>query len=343
MIKVGIVGATGMVGQRFVDLLRDHPWFETTTFTTSERNVGKRYEEAVNWFFDSDIPDNARDIVCKPTTVNSFEDVDLVFSAIPGNVASTLEFEIAGSGIPVFSNVGVNRMEEDVPLVVPEINSDHLQLIDRQKEERGIDGYVVTNPNCSTIILTLALKPLMDFGLKKVTVATMQSISGAGYAGVPSMVILDNIVPYISNEEDKVETEPQKILGTLKDGKIDHAKIDISATCTRVPVIYGHTMSAWAEMERDVTLEDLKDAFINFKQPLSSPSAPDTVVRVMDDPFRPQPRLDANRGNGMTVSVGRLTKLEKTLRFVVTGHNTIRGASGASILNAEFLKVQGDL
>ena len=332
MIEVGVLGATGAVGQRFVQLLAGHPWFHLKMVTASERSAGKTYRDAVNWRLDVPFPDETGDLIVKPTTVESVKDLDFVFSAMPADVAGPLEIDIANAGVGVFSNAASHRMDPDVPLVVPELNPDHLGLIDVQ-HDAGRDGFIVTNPNCSTIVLTLALTPIRDIGFSDLRVATMQAFSGAGFEGISAMSIYDNVVPYISSEEEKMEQETQKILGSFDGAEIIRAPFDVSASCHRVPVIDGHTMAVWLDTNR--TPEEVTELYRTYKPPFSGlPHQPAESVHLFDEPDRPQPRLDRNRGDGMTVSVGRI---REGLRFVAMGHNTIRGAAGASILNAELI------
>ena len=339
-IKAGVLGATGAVGQRFIQALENHPWFEITSLAASERSAGKTYSKAANWRLESKIPDSVKDMEVVPVDPKKV-DADVVFSALPSDYAKTVEAEFAKDGFAVASNASAFRMGEDIPLVVPEVNADHLGLIDVQQDNRGWDGYIVTNPNCSTIIMVPTLKPLMQFGLESVQVATMQAISGAGYDGVASMAILDNIVPYIGGEEDKMETEPQKLLGEFDGSQIVFADIDVTASCNRVPVMDGHTECIWAKMTDNPTPEQVKEAFLNFKPDLGDlPTEPEQVIIVREEDDRPQPRLDRNMGDGMSVSVGRI---REGIRYTAMGHNTIRGAAGASVLNAELLHKMGKL
>lgn len=290
------------------------------------------------------MPESVKDITVVNTDPKEVEDVDILFSALPSNIAAKVEPKFAEKYI-VASNASAMRMEPDVPLLIPEVNPESLDLIEIQQEKRGWEGFIVTNPNCSTIALTLTLKPIYDlFDIKRVYVATMQAVSGAGYAGVPSMAILDNIIPFISGEEEKIETETLKILGTLKDDSIEPAKFKITASCHRVPVLDGHTEAVFIELEENFDIEDIKDAMAKFKglpQKLNLPSAPKKPIIVLDDEDRPQPRIDRDNENGMAVTVGRLRKdntIENSLKYVLVGHNTIRGAAGASVLNAELIK-----
>ncbi|WP_421908400.1 aspartate-semialdehyde dehydrogenase [Methanolacinia petrolearia] len=332
MINVGVLGATGAVGQRFVQLLSDHPWFNLQTLTASERSAGKSYCDAVNWRLDEPFPESAGEIIVKDTTVDCVKDLDLVFSALPADLAGGLETAIADAGVGVFSNASSHRMDVDVPLVVPEVNPDHLGLIDVQRD-RGRDGFIVTNPNCSTIVMVMALNPIRNRSFSDVRVATMQAISGAGFQGVSAMEIYDNVVPYIGSEEKKMETEPLKIMGRLDGSVIQNAGFSVSTSCHRVPVIDGHTLAIWADVKEEPDL--IKDDFRNYRAPFSGlPTQPTKSIHFFDkEQDRPQPRLDRRRGDGMTVSVGRV---REGLRFIAMGHNTIRGAAGASVMNAEL-------
>jgi aspartate-semialdehyde dehydrogenase len=335
MINVGVLGATGAVGQRFVQLLAEHPWFNLTTLTASERSAGKLYRDVVKWRLDVPFPEQAGDIRVSPTDVSSLKGVDLVFSALPAEIAGGIEAGCARAGLGVCSNASSHRMDPDVPLVVTEVNPEHLGLIDIQRD-RGQDGFIVTNPNCSTIVMTLALAPIRNFRFRDLRVATMQAVSGAGFEGVPAMGIFDNVIPYIGQEEQKMETETLKIMGTLDGGVVKPAPYRVSASCHRVPVLDGHTMAIWADIPDPV--DKVREAFLNYIPPIPPlPTLPDKSVRFFDEPDRPQPRLDRMRGRGMTVSVGRL---REGIRFIAMGHNTIRGAAGASVLNAELISTK---
>ena len=332
MINVGVLGATGAVGQRFVQLLAEHPWFNLTALTASDRSAGKRYGEVVNWRLDVPFPKNVADIKIRTTDVKSLKDVDLVFSALPAEVATGVETACADAGLGVCSNASSHRMEPLVPLVVPEVNPDHLGLIDAQRDA-GREGFIVTNPNCSTIVMCLSLAPLMKFAWTDIRVATMQAISGAGFQGVPAMGIYDNVIPYIGSEEQKMETETLKIMGRLDGGRVKPAPFRVSASCHRVPVLDGHTMAVWIDIREPA--EKVIEAFRTYVPPISGlPTQPEESVLYIGEQDRPQPRLDRNRGNGMTVSVGRV---REGIRYVTMGHNTIRGAAGASVLNAELI------
>jgi len=333
MINVGVLGATGAVGQRFVELLADHPWFKLTTLAASERSAGKPYSSVVKWRLDTPFPEKIGKIKIVPTSPKAMKNVDLVFSALPAEIATDVENEFADADIAVCSNASSHRMEPTIPLVVPEVNPEHLGLIDVQKDA-GRDGFIVTNPNCSTIMMVTALAPLRKFAFTDIRVATMQAISGAGFEGVAAMAIYDNVIPYIGKEEEKMETETLKIMGTLKGNRVKDAAFRVSASCHRVPVIDGHTMAVWADIREPVAT--LKKAFREYKPPIKGlPTQPAESIHFFDEePDRPQPRLDRMRGKGMTVSVGRL---REGVRFVAMGHNTIRGAAGASVLNAELI------
>lgn len=334
-VKVGILGATGMVGQRFMALLDDHPWFKVTELVASERSAGKTYAEAAPWVLDGDPPAWAAEKRLKLPTDDL--DVDLVFSAIPAGKAGPVESALAARGIHVFTNARDHRWDADVPLLLPEVNPDHLALVDRQKTP----GKIVTNGNCSTIAMLMSLAPLHQaFGATRVFVTTYQALSGAGYPGVPSLQIQGNIVPYIGGEEEKVERETTKFLGKLGPDGVTPASIGVSATCVRVAVADGHTCAVHAEFERKPTPEDAARALSEWRgapQKLKLPSAPQRPVHVRSEPDRPQPRKDAGAEKGMAATVGRLRKDNLfDLRWVVCASNTIRGAAGSNVLGAEL-------
>lgn len=344
--EVGILGATGMVGQRFVQLLADHPWFEITALSASERSVGMPYGEACHWVVSSDMPGVVKEMVvqeCKPNLA-----CRLVFSALPAEVAGSVEEEFAAAGYAVSSNARNHRFAPDVPLLVPEVNPDHLALVVIQRRRRGWKGFIVTNPNCSTAQLVLALKPLWDrFGITALSVATMQALSGAGYPGVPSLDILDNVIPYIAGEEGKLESEPLKLLGRLEGEAVEEAEMTISAQCHRVATREGHLEAVSVKLGQEASVEEVVEALWDFRGPLQDlglPSAPERPIVVRGENDRPQPRLDRDEGRGMSVVVGRVRECPVLdYKFVLLGHNTIRGAAGAAILNAELLKVKGYL
>ena len=343
--KVGILGATGAVGQRMIELLADHPWFTVSEVAASERSAGKLYRDAARWTLDGSAPAAAGALTVKPVVPPL--DCDLVLSGLDSSVAGPIEEEFAAAGYPVLSNSSNHRMAEDVPLVIPEVNPDHLDILPLQKKRRGYTtGCLITNSNCTTMGLAMALKPLNDaFGVKEVMAVTMQAISGAGYPGVPSLDILDNVIPHIGGEEDKVETEPRKILGRLTGGAVEFAKMKISAMCNRVHVLDGHTECVSVRLERKATVKDLAKVLAEFSgepQRLRLPTAPEHPILVTEQPDRPQPRRDRNAGKGMSVVVGRLRPCEiLDFKFTLLVHNTIRGAAGAAILNAELLAERG--
>lgn len=344
MVKVGVLGATGMVGQRFIQILDQHPDFEISALTASSRSAGKRYEDATTWYLDDAMPESVKDIIVTDTNPDDVSNnVEIVFSSLPTEFAKVIEPKFAESYV-VASNASAMRMEEDVPLVIPEVNPEFLDLIEVQQKNRGWDGFIVTNPNCSTIALTLTLKPIYDnFNIKRVYVSTMQAVSGAGYNGVPSMAIVDNLVPYIGSEEEKMESETLHLLGSLNGGEVENAKFPLSASCHRISVIDGHTEAVFIELEDKVDIPKIQSSLENFKglpQELDLYSAPKNPVIVRPELDRPQPRMDRNAENGMAVSLGRLRKdesMDNSFKYVLVGHNTIRGAAGASILNAELI------
>lgn len=343
-LRVGILGATGAVGQKFVSLLKDHPWFTVTALAASDRSAGKTYRKATNWIGEEPIPTHIAEMDVVPAVTDL--DCDFVFSGLDASVAGEIELEFATAGYPVISNARNFRMHDSVPLLIPEVNPDHIELIDSQLWSDT--GYIVTNPNCSTVGLTIALAPLYHrFGIERVQVTTLQALSGAGYPGVPALDILGNAIPFIGGEEEKVETEPQKILGKQDGRRVTPASITISAQCNRVPVINGHLETVSVKLSTVRTVEEVKEAFKNFANPIGGlglPSEPERVINVLDDPRFPQPRLHANSGNGMTVSIGRIRNCPVLdFKFVVLSHNTIRGAAGGAILNAEWLVHQGKL
>ncbi len=350
-VKVAVLGATGLVGQKFIQLLSNHPWFEVVAVTASERNIGKRYGEAVSWYHEGGVPEYVKDLVLKRSDPNEIpDDVEYVFSALPKTVAREVEPLFARKGFKVISNAGAFRMDPDIPLIIPEINWDHIGLISVQRRRRGWRGVIVKNSNCTTAILVLSLKPLIDyFGVRRVIVTTMQALSGAGYRGVPSMAIIDNIVPYIEGEEWKVENEGLKILGRFLKDHVEYADIKISATTTRVPTLYGHLESVHVELKnKPKSLDEIVDAMESFKgipQKLGLPLAPKKPVLVVSAPDRPQPRLDRNVDKGMAVVVGRLSWAsnigDNWVKYVVLGHNLVRGAAGNTILIAEAMFKQG--
>ncbi|MGO9642784.1 MAG: aspartate-semialdehyde dehydrogenase [Candidatus Acidiferrales bacterium] len=344
-LRAGLLGATGTVGQRFIQMLANHPQFEVTALAASDRSQNKPYAEACTWRLLGEMPAAVRNLpVCAPEPPL---DCDFVFSSLPSDCARDVEEQFARAGYPVVSNSAAWRMEPDVPLLIPEINPEHLGTIEAQQRNRGFGrGYLVTNPNCSTIILVLALAPLeAQFGLEAVTATTMQALSGAGYPGVASLDIADNVLPYISQEEEKMEREARKILGRLDGAALREAPVKISAQCNRVNVTDGHLVAAKVKLAKPARLEEVRRALESFSglpQQLGLHSAPERPVIVREEADRPQPKLDRDAGRGMSVTVGRLFP-DRVLdyRFLVLGHNTIRGAAGAAILNAELLVARG--
>ncbi len=343
-IDVGVLGATGMVGQQFIARLANHPWFNVRWLAASERSEGKAYEQAAPWRLATPMPD-----VCRTMTVDACvpgRGPKVVFSALDASAADQLEHQFAAAGHVVLSNARSHRMDPLVPLLIPEVNAEHLSLLERQRQAKGWSGAIVTNPNCATVVLAMALAPLRRFGIVRANVTTMQAVSGAGYPGVPSLDILGNLIPFIGGgEEEKIETETLKILGEPSGAAPLPAVI--SAQVNRVPVIDGHTMTVSVELgERpapDAVAAAMR-AFCGRPQALNLPTAPKPALNVMTETNRPQPRLDADLGGGMTVSVGRIRACPVLgARFVALGHNTIRGAAGASVLNAELMKAEGTL
>ena len=344
-IRAGVLGATGMVGQRLVSLLHAHPWFELTEVAASERSSGKTYAEAVRWHLDSPIPAEARDLLVK--SLDPSLGCDFVFSALDSSVAGEAEESFARAGYPVVSNSRNHRMDSDVPLLIPEVNAAHLEAIPLQQKNRGYDsGFIVTNPNCSTAGLVLVLKPLADaFGLEKIFVVTMQAISGAGYPGVASLDIQSNVVPFISGEEEKMESEPQKLLGKWNGSRFVEAGLGISAHCNRVPVVDGHLECVSLSLKKIASLHEVREALRDFSvdsELAVLPSAMRNPVIVMDDEARPQPRRDVNAGGGMAAVVGRVRECPLLdVKLTLLSHNLVRGAAGAAMLNAELLAARG--
>jgi aspartate-semialdehyde dehydrogenase len=346
--KVAILGATGAVGQRYIQLLQGHPWFKVEVLAASERSAGKKFKDACNWVMESNLPKEIAEMTVADANVEAVEkagDVDLIFSSLPGDLAGPVEEEFAAF-YPVFSKASAHRMEKDVPLLIPEVNHDHAVLIPIQQKNRNWKGYITTDPNCSTIQMAMTLKPLMQFGLRQVVVTTMQALSGAGYPGVASLDIIDNVVPFISKEEEKMESEALKILGTIT-GKqsVENANFQISASCNRVHVKDGHLESVFVKLDKDPSIADVEEAFSNFSgepQKLKLPSAPLNPIVVRKESNRPQPRFDRDTGCGMSVVVGRIRNDPiMTLKYMCLGNNTIRGGAGAGILSAELMVAKG--
>jgi len=344
-INVAILGATGAVGQRFIQLLDNHPWFRVAELV-GKSSADKTYGEAVNWVLDDSPPDYLLDVVVKP--LDSVLDSPLVFSALPKEAAKIRELELAADGHVVCTNASAHRMAEDVPLMLPEINASHIGLIDVQRANRGwTSGALVANSNCTVMPVVMALAPLLPYGIRKVHMVSEQAISGAGYPGVASLDILDNVIPYVPSDEEKMQTESLKMLGALVDGKIQELDMIAGATCTRVPVIDAHLVNMSIELEQKPSIEEMIGKWQTYKgddDVMNLPSAPEHPIQYLPQIDRPQPRRDRNAGNGMTTSIGRLRECPiLDYKFASLAHNTIRGAAGCSILNAELLVKKGYL
>ena len=343
-IDVAVLGATGAVGQRFIQLLDRHPWFQVREVIGSSRSAGKAYGEAAHWVLDDNPPRNVAKLTVK--ALDDPLDSPLVFSALPKEAAIDREVELAATGHVVCTNVSVNRMAPDVPLLLPEVNADHVGLIDVQRYRRGWSGgALVANSNCTVMPVVMSLKPLLKYGIRRLHLVSEQAVSGAGYPGVPSLDILDNIIPYVPGDENKMETESRKMLGKLSDGAIDDLEMVVSATCTRVPVIDGHLVNISVELEDAPDYETIIRDWMAFRGPdpvPSLPSAPSSPLQYLEQIDRPQPRRDRDAGQGMVTSIGRLRECPILgYKFAALSHNTVRGAAGCSILNAELLAVKG--
>ena len=336
--KVAVLGATGMMGQKFVQLLSHHPWFEVSAVAASDRSVGKTYASSIGSRKEANLPDDLGELVLTEPKPQALDDPDLAFSALPAEVAGSVEEEFAKAGMPVFSNASSHRMDQHVPLLNPEVNPEHAMMVEEQKRKMKTDGFIVANPNCTTAILTLSLKPLHDkYGLETVIVSSMQAVSGAGYPGVASLDIMQNVIPFIRNEEEKVENETNKILGTMS----KPAGIIVSASCNRVPTLHGHMESVFAKTRSAATPSEIVNELREFSgtpQQLKLPSAPEHPIVVREEEDRPQTRLDVDEGNGMTVTVGRVRRdlALNGVKYMALGHNLVRGGAGCSILNAEL-------
>ncbi|MEW6504947.1 MAG: aspartate-semialdehyde dehydrogenase [Chloroflexota bacterium] len=347
-IPVAVLAATGSVGQRFVQLLDNHPWFEVVALTGSERGHGKAYGEVCRWLLPEDMPEWARKMPVLPSEAASLNGARLAFSALPAETARLVEPALAQAGIGVCSNASAFRREPDVPLLIPEVNPDHARLVEVQRRRRGWQGWITTNPNCTSTGMTIALKALQDaFGLKRVFAVSLQALSGAGYPGVASMDIADNVIPFISGEEDKVEWEPRKMLGKLEGEEVHLAEVGISAHTNRVAVTDGHLVCLTVELAERADPEQAAAVLAGYQAPppvADLPSAARPVILVREEENRPQPRLDRMIGRGMTTVVGRVRSDSLyDLRLTVLSHNTIRGAAGGSLLNAELLVKLGYL
>ncbi|TYT60429.1 aspartate-semialdehyde dehydrogenase [Natrialba swarupiae] len=342
-VRVGVLGATGAVGQRLIQLLEPHPEFEIAALTASESSAGKTYEQAAKWRVNSPIPDDIAEMTVTATEPDAVpDDVDLLFSSLPSSVGAEVEPPFCEDGYVVSSNSSNSRMADDVPLIIPEVNADHLDLLEVQRDERGWDGALVKNPNCSTITFVPTLAALAEFGLETVHVATLQAVSGAGYDGVTSMEIIDNAIPYIGSEEDKLETESRKLLGEFDGASLSQDGVEVAASCNRIPTIDGHLENVWVETEEELTVEDAKTAMTEYPS-IDLRSSPDQFIHVFDDPDRPQPRMDRTIGDGMAIAAGGLRESTFGLQYNCLAHNTIRGAAGASVLNGELLLENGYL
>lgn len=345
-IPIGILGATGMVGQRFIQSLEHHPWFEVAWLAASERSSGQAYGDAARWKLNTPIPERVAHMRVSDATPDGAPKV--IFAALDTAIAKELEPKFAEAGHAVITNSSAFRMAPDVPLVIPEVNGDHLKLIEKQSTRKRNGGFIATNPNCSAIGLVLALAPLhRRFGVESIFVTTMQAVSGAGYPGVASLDILGNVIPYIAKEEEKLEAETKKLLGELRDGSVTDAGFKISAQCNRVAVEDGHTESVSIKLRQFAKADEIIECWRAFRarpQELRLPTAPEQPVLYTEAPDRPQPRLDVNLGKGMSATVGRLRPCSLLdWKFTVLSHNTIRGAAGAALLNAELLKEDGYL
>lgn len=347
-IPVGVLGATGTVGQRFLQLLAVHPWFEVVAITGSERTAGRPYREGVNWVIGGEIPAAVADLIVQPTqpTLAINGRPPIVFSALPTNEARKWEPQFAAAGYAVITNASTFRMTPDVPLLIPEVNPTHTALIPTQQANNNWRGFIVASPNCSTTSAILPLKIFQDaFGLQAAVIVTLQAISGAGYPGVPSMDIMDNVIPYISGEDAKLENEPKKLLGTVNQGQLTLANIQTSAQANRVPVLDGHLASVSARLGRRVTAEEAIEALLNWQPPAicrELPTSPEKLLVYRPEPDRPQPRLDRDAGQGLAWTVGKVRTCDVLdIRYMAITHNTLRGAASGAILNAELLVKQG--
>ena len=342
-LRVGILGATGAVGQRFIQLLDGHPQFDIACLTASESSAGEPYSEAAKWRLDSAIPESVRDTTVRATDPAAIpDDVDLLFSSLPSGVAAEIEPDLCEAGYVVSSNSSNDRMAADVPLTIPEINPDHLDLIEVQRDERGWDGALVKNPNCSTITMVPTLAALDEFGLERVQVSTLQAVSGAGYDGVTSMEIIDNAIPHIGGEEEKMESESRKLLGEFDGAALSLHDAEVTASCNRIPTIDGHLENVFAELDADPSPDEVREAMASLPS-ADLPSSPEPLIHVFGDdrPERPQPRMDRMRGDGMQVVAGGVQTTPAGVKYNCLAHNTIRGAAGASVLNGELLANDG--
>jgi len=342
VVRAGILGGTGAVGQRLVQLLDPHPDFEIAAVTASEQSAGSQYRDAAKWRIETPIPDAVGEMTVRETAPDAVpDDLDILFSSLPSGVGKRVEPEFCAAGYLVSSNSSNHRLDDDVPLTIPEVNAEHLDLLETQRARRGWDGALVKNPNCSTITMVPPLAALDSaFGVERVTVSTLQAVSGAGYSGVTSMEILDNAIPHIGGEERKMETESSKLLGTFDGTGVERHGARVEASCNRIPTLDGHLENVWVDTSEAVTVEAAAEAMREYPA-LDLHSSPDQLIHVFEDPDRPQPRLDRTRAGGMAISAGGLRKTEGGLQFNCLAHNTLRGAAGASVLNGELLVEQG--
>jgi aspartate-semialdehyde dehydrogenase len=341
-VRAGVLGATGAVGQRLVQLLDPHPEFEIAALTASESSAGNEYRDVAKWRINAPIPDHVAGMTVRATAPDAVpDDLDVVFSSLPSSVGEAVEPAFCEAGYVVSSNSSNGRTDDDVPLTIPEVNPGHLDLIEVQRERRGWDGGLVKNPNCSTITMVPPLAALGEaFGLDRVTVATLQAVSGAGYSGVTSMEIIDNAIPNIGGEEKKMETESRKLLGSFDGTGVSWHDTRVDASCNRIPTLDGHLENVWVDTGEAATVEAAREAMREYP-PLDLHSSPEQLIHVFDEPDRPQPRLDRNRENGMAVAVGGIQETDGGLQFNCLAHNTLRGAAGASVLNGELLIESG--
>jgi aspartate-semialdehyde dehydrogenase len=340
-VTVGILGATGAVGQRLIQLLEPHPDFEIAALTASDTSAGHPYREVAKWRVDVPIPESVAETTVRKTDPDDIpDDIDLLFSSLPSSVGERVEPELCKAGYVVSSNSSNDRTAPDVPLTIPEVNAEHIDVIEVQRDERGWDGALIKNPNCSTITMVPTLAALDSFGLERVNVSTLQAVSGAGYSGVSSMEIIDNAIPHIGGEEEKMEAEACKLLGKFDGSEISWHEADVAASCNRIPTIDGHLENAWIDTQEEITPEDAAEAMRSYPS-IDLHSSPDPLIHVYEEPDRPQPRLDRMHGNGMAVTAGGLRETTEGVQYNCLAHNTIRGAAGASVLNGELLLNEG--
>ncbi|WP_302080704.1 aspartate-semialdehyde dehydrogenase [Salinibaculum rarum] len=341
-VQAGILGATGAVGQRLIQLLEPHPEFEITALTASGDSAGKTYREAAKWRINIPIPESVAEMTVRETSPDDVpDDLDIIFSSLPSSVGERVEPGFCEAGYVVSSNSSNARADDDVPLTIPEVNGDHIDLLEVQRDERGWDGALVKNPNCSTITMVPPLAALDDaFGLDRITVSTLQAVSGAGYSGVTSMEIIDNAIPHIGGEEKKMETESRKLLGEFDGAEVQWHDARVDASCNRIPTLDGHLENVWTDTAEDATVDAAIEALESYPT-MDLHSSPDQLVHVYEEPDRPQPRLDRDKENGMAIATGGVQSTDGGLQFNCLAHNTMRGAAGASILNGELLLEKG--